>query len=150
MSKEKLAALAIAVAKGKVEARQLTEELISDHISADQIFKEALVPAMKMVGEGMQEEEYAFPEVQGAIKALQSSLETLKGTFKGGAPSAAIPKWEGSGELYEVGGHLINFVGKTSELRSYYLVLFFDECVRGLLQQIDIPCHKQSESTQKT
>ena len=149
MSKEKLAALAITVAKGKAEAQKLTKELISDQISADQIFKEALVPAMRMVGEGMQEEEYAFPEVQGATKALQSSLDVLKGTFTGGVPSAAIPKWEGSGELYEIGGHLINYVCKASELQGYSLVLFFDECVRGLLQQVDIPCHKQSESTQK-
>lgn len=150
MSKEKLAALAIAIANGKADAQQLTKELISDQIPVEQISQEALVPAMEKVGEGMQEEEYAFPEVQGAIKAMQFSLDVLRSTFPGGAAaSAAIPQWEGSGELYEVGGHLINFVGKASELSGYDLVLFFDECVRGLLQQIDIPCHKQSESTQK-
>ncbi|MCK9364948.1 MAG: B12-binding domain-containing protein [Syntrophales bacterium] len=150
MSKEKLAALAMAVARGKADAQQLTKELISDNISVDQIFKEALVPAMEKVGEGMQEEEYAFPEVQGAIKAIQASLDLLRGTFPGGtAASAAIPQWEGGGELYEVGGHLINFVGKASGLGGYDLVLFFDECVRGLMQQIDLPCHKQAESTQK-
>jgi len=149
MSKEKLAAMAKAVATGKADAQSLTKELISDRISADQIFKEALVPAMKKVGEGMQEEEYAFPEVQSSIKALQSSLDVLKGTFKGGVPSVTIPKWEGSGELYEIGGHLINFVDKASGLQGYNLVLFFEECVRGLLEQIDIPCHKQAESTHK-
>jgi len=101
------------------------------------------------VGEGMREEEYAFPEVQGAIKAIQASLDVLKGTFAGGASSVAIPEWEGGGELYEVGGHLINFVGKASEFSGYDLVLFFDACVRGLLQQIDLPCHKQADSTQK-
>jgi len=40
-------------------------------------------------------------------------------------------------------------VGKASEFSGYDLVLFFDECVRGLLQQIDLPCHKQADSTQK-
>ena len=149
MSKEKLAALAKTVATGKAEAQNLVKELISSQISTDQIFKEGLVPAMKKVGEGMQEEEYAFPEVQSAIKALQSSLDVLKGTFPGGTPSATIPKWEGSGELYEIGGHLINFIDKASGLHGYNLVLFFEECIRGLLEQVDIPCHKQAESTHK-
>lgn len=149
MSKEKLAALAKAVATGKAEAQNLTKELISDQISTDQIFKEALVPAMKKVGEGMQEEEYAFPEVQSAVKAIQSSLDTLREAFKSGVPSATIPKWEGSGELYKIGGHLINFVDKASVLQGYDLVMFFEECVRGLLEQVDIPCHKQAESTHK-
>ncbi len=149
MSKEKLAALAKAVATGKAEAQNLAKELISGQIATDQIFKEGLVPAMKKVGEGMQEEEYAFPEVQSAIKALQSSLAVLKGTFPGSTPSATIPKWEGGGELYEIGGHLINFIDKASGLQGYNLVLFFEECVRGLLEQVDIPCHKQAESTHK-
>jgi len=149
MSKEKLAALAKAVATGKADAQNLTKELISDQISSDQIFKESLVPAMKKVGEGMQEEEYAFPEIQSSIKALQSVLDVLRPTFQGAAPSTAIPKWEGTGELYELGGHLVTFLDKGTGLQGYDVILFFDECIRGLLEQVDIPCHKQSESTHK-
>jgi methanogenic corrinoid protein MtbC1 len=149
MSKEKLAALAKAVATGKADAQNLTKELISDQISSDQIFREGLITAMKKVGEGMQEEEYAFPEIQSAIKALQSVLGFLKGTVKEVPPSNTIPKWEGAGELYELGGHLVTFLDKGTGLQGYDLILFFDECIRGLLEQVDIPCHKQSESTHK-
>jgi methanogenic corrinoid protein MtbC1 len=149
MSKEKLMALAKAVATGKTEARNLTMELISDQIPTDRIFKEALVPAMKKVGEGMQEEEYAFPEIQSSIKALRSVLDILKAAFKGATSSTGIPKWEGTGELYELGGHLVTFLDKGKGFQGYDLILFFDECIRGLLEQVDIPCHKQSESTHK-
>jgi methanogenic corrinoid protein MtbC1 len=150
MSKEKLAALTKAVAGGKAEAQKLTREALAEKISTDQIFKEALIPAIRKVGEGMQEEEYAFPEIQSSIKSLQSSLDVLRPSFAGARTSTAIPKWEGKGELYEIGGHLINFVGKAEPLKGYDLILFCDECVKGLLEQIDIPCHKQAESTQKT
>jgi len=149
MSKEKLVALAKAVATGKADAQNLTKELVSDQISLDQIFKEGLIPAMKKVGEGMQEEEYAFPEIQSSIKALQLVLDGLKTTLKEASSSTAIPKWEGKGELYELGGHLVTFLNKGTGLQGYDLILFFDECIRGLLEQVDIPCHKQSESTHK-
>jgi len=146
---EKLAALSKAVATGRAEAQKLIQEALAEQISGDEIFKYALIPAMKKVGEGMQEEEYAFPEIQSAVKALQSVLDILRTTFKGVTSSTAIPKWEGTGELYELGGHLVNFLDKGTGVQGYDLILFFDECIRGLLEQVDIPCHKQSESTHK-
>jgi len=146
---EKLAAISKAVATGKAEAQRLVQEALADPISPDEIFKGALIPGMKKVGEGMQEEEYAFPEIQAAVKALQSVLDVLRPTFQGSTSSSTIPKWEGAGELYELGGHLVTFLDKGSGLQGYDLILFFDECIRGLLEQVDIPCHKQSESTHK-
>ena len=146
---EKLSALSKAVATGKAESQKLVQEAMREQIAPEEILKGALIPAMKKVGEGMQEEEYAFPEIQSSIKALQSVLDILKATFKGTTSSTDIPKWEGTGELYELGGHLVRFLDKGAGLRGYDLMLFFDECIRGLLEQVDIPCHKQSESTQK-
>lgn len=148
MSKEKLAAISKAVATGKGEAQKLTQEALTEKIPAEQILREALFPALKKVGEGMQEEEYAFPEIQSAVKSLQSVLEILRPSFKGAA-SSAIPKWDGKGEVYELGGHLVTFMNKGAGLPGDNLISFFDECIRGLLEQVDIPCHKQSESTQK-
>ena len=148
-NEEKLAALSKAVATGKAEAQKLVQVALADQISPDEIFKGGLIPAMKKVGEGMQEEEYAFPEIQSAVKALQSVLDVLRPTFQGATPSSAIPKWDGKGEIYELGGHLITFIDKGAGLPADNLVPFFDECIRGLLEQVDIPCHKQSESTQK-
>ena len=149
MSNEKVAALAKAVTLGKADAQRLAQEAISATIAPEEILKQALIPAMEKVGEGMQEEEYAFPEIQSAVKALQSVLDILRTTFKGASSSKAIPKWEGTGELYELGGHLVNFLDKGTGFQGYDLILFFDECIRGLLEQVDIPCHKQSESTHK-
>lgn len=149
MSNEKMAALAKAVATGKADAQRLVQEAISAKIAPEEVLREALIPAMKKVGEGMQEEEYAFPEIQSAVKALQSVLDVLRTVFKGSTSSTSIPKWEGVGELYELGGHLVTFMDKGKEVQGYELILFFDECIRGLLEQVDIPCHKQSESTHK-
>ncbi len=146
---EKLAAISKAVATGKAEAQKLVQEAMSEQIPVDEILKGALIPAMKKVGEGMQEEEYAFPEIQASVKSLQSVLDVLRAAYKGASSSTAIPKWEGTGELYELGGHLVTFLDKGAGLKGYDLILFFDECIRGLLEQVDIPCHKQSESTHK-
>jgi hypothetical protein len=147
---ESLAGISKAVATGKAEAQKLVQEaIITEQIPAEKILMGALIPAMKKVGEGMQEEEYAFPEIQSSIKALQTVLDILKGTFKGVTSSTAIPKWEGSGELYKLGGHLVNFLDKGSGLQGYGLILFFEECIRGLLEQVDLPCHKQAVSTHK-
>jgi len=149
MSNEKVVALAKAVAMGKADAQRLAQEAISAKIAPEEILREALIPAMKKVGEGMQEEEYAFPEIQSAVKALQSVLDILRAAFRGSTSSTNIPKWEGAGELYELGGHLVTFLDKGTGFQGYDLILFFDECIRGLLEQVDIPCHKQSESTHK-
>lgn len=149
MSNEKIAALAKAVATGKADALKLAQEAVSAQIAPAEILKEALIPAMKTVGEGMKEEEYAFPEIQIAIKALQSVLDVLRPAFKVDSSSASIPKWEGSGELYELGGHLVAFLDKGSVLQGYDLILFLDECIRGLLEQVALPCHKQAASTHK-
>jgi methanogenic corrinoid protein MtbC1 len=146
---EKLGALCKAVAAGKGDAQKLVQEAVAENIPVDQIFKDALLPAMKKVGEGMQEEEYAFPEIQSSVKALQSVLDVLRPSFKGAASLGSIPKWEGTGELYELGGHLVKYLDKGAAFQGQDLIQFFDECVRGLLEQVDIPCHKQSESTQK-
>ncbi len=148
MSGERLAAIARAVATGKAEAQALTQDALAQRISSEQIIREALFPAMKKVGEGMQEEEYAFPEIQSAVKSLQSVLEILRPTFKSSA-SGAMPRWDGKGEIYELGGHLVAFIDKGAGLPSEGLIPFCDECIRGLLEQIDIPCHKQAESTHK-
>lgn len=149
MSNEKVVALTKAVATGKADAQRLAQEAISAKIAPEEILREALIPAMKKVGEGMQEEEYAFPEIQSAVKALQSVLDILRAAFRGSTSSTNIPKWEGAGELYELGGHLVTFLDKGTGFQGYDLILFFDECIRGLLEQVDIPCHKQSESTHK-
>jgi methanogenic corrinoid protein MtbC1 len=149
VSNEKIAALAKAVATGKADALKLAQEAVSAQIAPAEILKEALIPAMKKVGEGMKEEEYAFPEIQIAIKALQSVLDVLRPAFKVASSSASIPKWEGAGELYELGGHLVSFLDKGSVLQGYDLILFLDECIRGLLEQVALPCHKQAASTHK-
>lgn len=147
-SSEKLSILSKAVVTGKTEAQKLAQEVLSEQIPIDMIFKEALIPAMKTLGEGMKEEEYGFPEIQSSIKALRSVMEVLKPAFQNQIPSSGtIPKWSGTGELYELGGHLLNFLDKGIALQGYDLILFFDECIRGLLEQIDLPCHKQAEST---
>jgi len=150
VSNENTAALAKMVATGKADARKLAQEAISARIAPGEILKEALIPAMKKVGEGMQEEEYAFPEIQSAIKALQSVLNVLRPALEGASSSADIPKWEGTGELYELGGHLVTFLNKGAGFQDYDLILFFDECIRGLLEQVDLPCHKQAVSTHKS
>lgn len=150
MRNEKMTALAKAVTSGKADAQRLTREAISAQIAPEEILKEALLPAMKKVGEGMQEEEYAFPEIQIAVKALQSALDVLRPAFTGASSSTCIPKWEGAGELYELGGHLVTFLDKGAGFQGYDLILFFDECIRGLLEQVDLPCHKQAVSTHKS
>ena len=150
MSNENTKALINAVATGKADARKLAQDAISAQIAPGEILKEALLPAMRKVGEGMQEEEYAFPEIQSAIKALQSVLNVLRPALEGTSSSAAIPKWEGAGELYELGGHLVTFLDKGAGFQDYDQILFFDECIKGLLEQVDLPCHKQAVSTHKS
>ncbi|MBU1182499.1 MAG: B12-binding domain-containing protein [Proteobacteria bacterium] len=149
MSNEKITALAKAVATGKADAQKLAHEAISARIAPGEILIKALIPAMKKVGEGMQEEEYAFPEIQSAVKALQSVLDILRPALEGASSSTGIQKWEGAGELYELGGHLVTFLDKGAELQGYDLILFLDECIRGLLEQVALPCHKQAASTHK-
>jgi methanogenic corrinoid protein MtbC1 len=146
---EKTTALSKAVATGKADAQKLAQEAISAQIATGEILKEALIPAMKKVGEGMREEEYAFPEIQSALKALQSVLTVLRPAFEGASSSTGIPKWEGAGELYELGGYLVTFIDKGAGFQGYDLILFLDECIRGLLEQVALPCHKQAASTHK-
>lgn len=148
MNTDKFAALTKAVATGKAEAQKLAQEALANKTPEEQIFRESLIPAMKKVGEGMQEEEYAFPEIQSSIKSLQSVLDVFRPSSLG-ADLSALPKWDGKGEIYELGGYLLSFMDKGTGLSGDNLMPFFDECIRGLLEQVALPCTKQAQSTQK-
>lgn len=145
---ELLKTLSKAVVKGS-GVKGLFQDALAEQISAEEILKEALMPAIKEVGLLMQEEEFAFPEVQSAMKSLNQVLDELRKDFEGETPSSEVPVWEGEGELYLLGGYLVEFMEKGSGFTGCNLIALLDECSNGLLKQVDLPCHKQAESTHK-
>ena len=106
-----LESLKLAVIEGKVAvARQLTEEAVVSGVKPDDVFAEALSPAMEEVGRLMQRSEYYIPEVLISAKAMKASTAVLRPLIAelGSARSAGtVVIGTAKGDLHDIGKSLV-------------------------------------------
>ena len=98
----------------------------------------------------MQDEEYGFPEILGAMKALDPVLQALQEEYQNAPVEEDPVVWEGDGELFVLGEYLVEFVAKAESLKGKNLLMLIDECSEGLRAQVGLPCKKQADSTKKS
>lgn len=107
-------ALREAVIAGELaRAKELAEALLSEGATPDEIFANALSPAMEEVGRRMQRSEYYIPEVLISAKAMKGAAEVLKpaitaagGTKRRGKVVTGTVK----GDLHDIGKNLVNMM----------------------------------------
>jgi 5-methyltetrahydrofolate--homocysteine methyltransferase len=101
-----------AVVDGQVrEAERLTRVALAAGVAPQDVFNQALVPAMSEVGRLMEINEYYIPEVLVAAKAMKAGTEILKPLLLGGVNSTeqagTVVMGTVRGDLHDIGKNLV-------------------------------------------
>jgi methanogenic corrinoid protein MtbC1 len=106
-----LAELKQRVIDGEQEAAvALTEAAVAAGCSAESIFEQALFPAMDVVGQRMQAQEYFIPEVLLAARAMQGCAALLRPLIVrdlAHRPIGTVVACTVSGDLHDIGKNLV-------------------------------------------
>jgi 5-methyltetrahydrofolate--homocysteine methyltransferase len=88
----------------------LTEKALAEGVDPMEIFQEALVPAMDIVGQGMRAGELYLPEVILAAKAMKISAELLKPLIArtgDHAPRGRVVIGTVTGDMHDIGKNVV-------------------------------------------
>ena len=103
--------LSQAVIEGNAAAvKELTEKALAQGVTADMIFREALIPGMDEVGRRMEAEEYFIPEVLLSARAMKSASEILNPLIaqsKTAEPLGRVVIGTVQGDLHDIGKNLV-------------------------------------------
>lgn len=109
-----LKAIQQAVISGDVAAaRRLTQQAVEEGAAPPDIFRQALAPAMEVVGQKMKNNEYYIPEVLLSTRAMKGASEFLKPLLVsgGGAPSVGrVVLGTVYGDLHDIGKNLVGML----------------------------------------
>ncbi|MFQ5827428.1 MAG: B12-binding domain-containing protein, partial [Dehalococcoidia bacterium] len=92
---------------------QLTQQALDQGLSPDNIFRDALIPAMGTVGEKMQAGEYYIPEVLLSARAMRAASDLLKPLIAQGGPRKPLGRvvlGTVQGDLHDVGKNLVGMM----------------------------------------
>ncbi len=99
-----------AVVNGEIEqVADGVKAALADHVPADNILNEALIPAMGEVGRLFEAQEYYVPEMLLSAKAMQGGLAILKPllTQSGTQSARQIVFGTVKGDLHDIGKNLV-------------------------------------------
>ena len=105
-----LESLKESVIKGKsADVEKLTNEALTSGIKPQEILKNALIPAMGIVGNKMKNNEFFIPEVLIAAKAMKSSMVILKPLLadKDFGAEGKVLLGTVKGDLHDIGKNLV-------------------------------------------
>lgn len=105
-----LESLKTGVIKGKsADVERLTKEALNSGIKPQEILKNALIPAMGIVGNKMKNNEFFIPEVLIAAKAMKSSMVILKPLLadKDFGSEGKVLLGTVKGDLHDIGKNLV-------------------------------------------
>jgi 5-methyltetrahydrofolate--homocysteine methyltransferase len=104
------------VIEGEQEpAVALTHAAIAAGCSADTVFQQALFPAMDVVGQRMQAQEFFIPEVLMAARAMQACAALLRPLIVGDVtvkPIGTVVACTVSGDLHDIGKNLVKMMAQ--------------------------------------
>jgi 5-methyltetrahydrofolate--homocysteine methyltransferase len=101
------------VIEGRVyEARAIAEKAIDGGTDANALIHQALIPAMRVVGERFERLEYFLPEMLAAATAMQSCMELLRPLLVETGVSAVATVVLGTvqGDLHDIGKDLVGMM----------------------------------------
>ena len=99
------------VITGKVnETTERVQQLLQEGQDPDAMMKEAMIPAMDVVGDLFQKGEVYLPEMLMAAKAMKAGMEILKpGMIRSGATSiGTVVVGTVSGDMHDIGKNLLS------------------------------------------
>lgn len=101
------------VINGNAEAVQaLTSQAIAEGFSADELLKQALIPAMAEVGQRFERHEFYVPEMLIAARAMKHGVEVLRPLLveAGTKPVGTVVIGTVAGDLHDIGKNLVTMM----------------------------------------
>jgi methanogenic corrinoid protein MtbC1 len=97
---------------GEKGAEEYTTEALSDHIPANEILNNALIPGMERIGVKFRENKVFVPEVLMAAKAMKASMTFLNDFFNEGKAQKKGTLVIGTveGDLHDIGKNLVAMI----------------------------------------
>jgi len=112
---DKLKELALAVEKGNAPgAKELTDALLAEGMSAKDVLNKGLLPGMEVVGIKFKNNEIYIPEVLIAARAMSTAMEVLRPilTETGVEPVGKIIIGTVKGDLHDIGKNLVKMMSQ--------------------------------------
>jgi 5-methyltetrahydrofolate--homocysteine methyltransferase len=99
-----------AIIEGRIEdTPDITRTLLDDSVSPKEIMDKYMIPAMQVVGEKFEDQEYFVPEVLVAAHAMQASLALLEPLLAQSdeKPAGKVIIGTVKGDLHEIGKNIV-------------------------------------------
>lgn len=98
--------------KGREGADELTSQALKDGVQAQDVLRQALIPAMKKVGEKFKNNQIFVPQVLMSAKAMHASMVHLKPYFQSGEIEQKGTFIIGTvaGDLHDIGKNLVSMI----------------------------------------
>lgn len=113
-----LKALREALFDGEVEdAVESAKQAVENNVDAALIMKDAVLPAINDMGDGMAEGDFFMPEVKISAKALKEVVEVLKPYIlaQKNLTDIDVPPWIGEGDIDDIGAYLMTTVAAAND-----------------------------------
>ena len=145
--KESLTAIHDAIFDGKETlAKTSTSQALEDQVKPAEILSEAVIPAIKAMGESMEEGDFFMPEVKMSTKALKAVASILRPSVvpQQDVHTYAVPPWTGVGDTDDIGKYLQAKTTECGNLSERELMGLLDMVAEGLDTHEFTPCKIQA------
>ena len=144
---ERLKGIHEAIFEGELmDATQLTKQLVEQQIDSALILKDGIIPAIRNIGESMEEGDFFMPEVKMSTKVLQEVAEILRPYVisQENLTDLKVPPWTGEGDIDDIGTYLKTTIEQSMDLPVQDQMGVLDMIAAGLDTHEFTPCKIQA------
>jgi methanogenic corrinoid protein MtbC1 len=149
MSEEdRLKSIKEAVFDGELtEAKAFMKQVLDEKLDPARILSEGIIPAIREMGESMEEGDFFMPEVKMSTKVLQEVAEILRPHIvsEENMASYSVPLWTGEGDIDDIGKYLQTKMEQSADLPPQEQMRIMDMVVAGLNTHEFTPCKIQAK-----
>lgn len=129
-----------------MDAKVLTEQAIKEKRESTQIMNDSIMPAIRNIGESMEEGNFFMPEVEISTKALQIIAEILRPYVisQENLADLKVPPWTGEGDIDDIGTYLKTTIEQSMDLPVQDQMGVLDMIAAGLDTHDFTPCKIQA------
>ena len=144
---ERLKGIHEAIFEGELmDATLLMKQLVEDQVDSALILKGAVIPAIREIGESMEEGDFFMPEVKISTKVLQEVAEILRPYVisQENLTDLKVPPWTGEGDIDDIGTYLKTTIEQSVDLPVQDQMGVLDMIAAGLDTHEFTPCKIQA------
>ena len=147
---EKLKTIRECIFEGEVmEVKLLVKQALEEQMDLGRILNDAVFPAIRDMGESMEEGDFFMPEIKISTKTLMEVADMLRPyvIHADKTTSYTAPPWTGEGDTDDVGGYLKGKIEDSMGLPTQKKMEILDMIAAGLNTHEFVPCKIQSKET---